>query len=577
MNHDSRIPKNHKIWPFIIVLLSATIQGLFSAGYFWGAVFFGACASVAVFFSREYLWNISGTRSKYRCNWLPWLLWVAAIIVRTRYITDRYPIQDLSARFTLAAIEISRGNPVFPFIPQYEYDESLISWFFAPFLALFGHAWITVKVLSVVIGTSLVPVTFIYVRKLINTPAAYLASAAVLSSSYFQYSDPMIDMSRFSLVAVCLLLALMSLDNMLSPHRHAAWSILTGLFLVIPAYIHSIGRIHIVIAAVTVICRCSQRKNRIPWNVVRPRLFQLAGVSMALILPLVVYILKNPGYLEFKRRQIFGLHDMYPFSWIGLYENFKTVLTGFHYKSGLHMLFPPDKPLLHPVIGAGVIGGIWLLLKNQHRQGFPGLMTAILFTTVPLSFVTPGHWRGLYLSPAVALLTLTAGIFYFWCVENIFGAKKPGKTNGLMILVSVLLTGALAAAQLPRYSKIPFLPPRINQITLLYEDLSEAPDVPHYFSHTIPEMIPGFAICDLVGSAWLSEYAVLYFEPLQIRSESGVIWDTSREAVAFDEIRVVLSQYDRRHLPALEKTFGAVELSQLPNSSLYLGVIRRQP
>lgn len=81
----------------------------------------------------------------------------------------------------------------------------------------------------------------------------------------------------------------------------------------------------------------------------------------------------------------------------------------------------------------------------------------------------------------------------------------------------------MVAAQIPGYRKQPFPPPNLNISTLLYMDLSKAPDVPHLFSALIPWNAAGCAIYDLIGSAWVSEYAILYFDPIRLESRKGIV------------------------------------------------------
>lgn len=572
MNTIPKIPLKTKLFPIGIVLICVMIQWLFMADCpKWAIVVFGV-VTLVILFSNRNIWSFPETGRKNRNSWLPWLLWITAILIRMHYVVLHYSIQDLSARFTVTAIEISRGNPVFPFIPQYEYDESLVSWFFAPFLLLLGHAWLTVKMISIILSTSLVPTSFYYVRRIIDTRAAFLVSLAVMSSHFFHYTDPMVDMSRFSLVTVFILLSLISLDHVFSSSKPYAWSVLAGLLTVLPAYIHSIGRVNLVIVIIFIASRFIQNKQILQWNKIKTRIYLVSCIAIFLLIPLMLFIWKTPGYLDFKRRQIYGFHESFPFSWAGLYQSFYDVLTSFHCKSGRHMFFPSDQPLLQPIIAVGVIGGLWLLIKNIRRSHFATLLSAVFLLTVSLAFITPGLWRCLYFSPSIAMLTIVAGIFYFWCVERLVGMKNNKISASVLIAVSIII----AIAQVPGFFKQPFPPPKLNISTLLYKDLSEAPDVPHFISGSIPEILPGFAICDLIGSAWLTEYAVLYFEPVQLKTQRGIIWDSSEELFENEEIRLVLTQEDTNHIPVLENIFGPFDISELPNSSLILGVVKKQ-
>lgn len=557
---------------FGILTTCSIIQWLFMHDYpRWAILVFGI-STLLVLSSKKHFWSISGSCLNSRNNWLPWLLWIIAVLIRLRHVSSHYSIQDLSARFTLTAIEITRGNPVFPFIPQYEYDESLISWFFAPFLLLFGHAWLTVKVVSIILSTFIVPVSFYYADRILGSRAAFLVSLAVMSCSFFQYTDPMVDMSRFSIVTVFILLSLISLGHVFVSDRPLIWSVLAGLLTILPTYIHSIGRINLAVVIVFIITQLHRKIRENQWKKVKAGIYCFVGIVVSFSVPMVLFIWRTPGYIEFKKKQIYGFHTSFPFSWAGLYKNFYDVFMSFHYKAGQHMFFPSDQPLLQPVIAIGAIGGIWLLLKNIHRPHFATLFSAILLSTVPLAFLTPGLWRCLYFSPAVAFLTISAGIFYYWCIERLLGSKKSNLSVGLLVVVGIIMV----AAQIPGYHKQPFPPPNLNINTLLYMDLSKAPDVPHLFSGSIPGMPPGCAIYDLIGSAWVSEYAILYFDPIRLESRRGIVWDPSEKMFEFKEIRLILSQDDTEKIPMLEELFGDIALSKLPNSSLILGVVEKQ-
>ncbi len=328
----------------------------------------------------------------------PAVLWLMTIFLRMNRIDVIHPIHDLSARFMVATLRISHGNPIFPFISRFEYDEVLISWIFAPAITLVGSSWLSFKIVSIMISTLTVPAAYLLVYKFLNHNAALISAACLMLSGYFQYSDPLIDMSRFSLVTLTLLLTLMITDNALMKDESVHWIWMTALLLAFAIYLHGSGRIVPVIFginAIILVIRNAKEHRRSSLL----RLLLIVTIVLVITLPFVVMVAENQQYIELKKRQIFGIHESFPFSWKGLLENAATVFGSFNYRARLHMLFSDRYPLMHPFMGVGAIGGIWLLIRNISRGWMRGLLLAFVLTSLPLIALTPGHWRGLYFSP----------------------------------------------------------------------------------------------------------------------------------------------------------------------------------
>ncbi|HPQ38975.1 MAG TPA: hypothetical protein PLV45_01250, partial [bacterium] len=469
--------------------------------------------------------------------------WALAAGLRLYHLDDFYNISDLTARFTVAALQIAQGIPVFPCIAPFEFDESLISWFYAPFFTVLSPRWITIKTISAILNTLLVPIAYGWLRHRFSRQTACIGASLLALSGYFQYCDPLISMSRFSFIAMTMLLLLICLEKLFTVRESPIWMIPSAILGAVAVYMHSTGRM-----AIPLIAWLGLKASVAGRGIERNRMIRRTAGTLALLallfLPFILFTMDHPAYYYFKKRQIYGLHEAYPFSWQGLMTNGFTVFTNFNYRAVLHMHFKDAFPLLRPVTGIGVIGFLWLVTLERDRRRLEGLPAALFFSLVPLVFITPGHWRGLYFTVPVAILTLGAGIFYSRVIDAFIPPVRSGsqvKTRcrcGRVITVTALLI-TVAILRVPTFYHGPFSPPLKDMITRLYEDMAEEPDVPHYFSSGIPEMKPGYAIYELLGSAWFSEYGVLDFDPLRVRIDEKRSRSLSLKSLKGSEIRIV--------------------------------------
>ncbi|MBN1879246.1 hypothetical protein JW823_03970 [bacterium] len=504
---------------------------------------------------------------------IPIMLWLIAIILRLHHLGTGYSIQDLSARFMYAAIQITHGSAYFPCIPQFEYDEVLISWLYVPVITLFGPAWMSFKITSVILSTSIVPAAYLFMDKFYGRYGAQLSSGFLLFSSYFQYCDPLIDMTRFTMVASLILVSMVTVENMMSRQNARIWILVTAFLMTAASYMHSSGRIVPVITIALAVERIIERSD-LPRKTRLLRLVQTVLIFFLLMIPLLDYIASNPEYLVFKKRQIYGIHESYPFSWHGLLTNMLTVLGSFHYRAINHMLFTNKLPLMHPFIGVGSIGGIWLLIFNRHTRSQRVLLMAIFFTLIPLFILTPGHWRGLYFAAPVAMSHLAAGYFVSECLAGLPGLRRLTKRRGMMataVFVCLILAMTL---QLPWMLGGPGKPSDEDRVTRLYRDLEQEPDVPHYFSTAIYELKPGYAMFELFGSTWFSEYASIDLKQMKLLDSTGRVTDFVMNAEYAPEIRLVITEDDLSLFGDQVFWGGTVICQDLPASGLIVIVIR---
>ncbi|MCD4653921.1 glycosyltransferase family 39 protein, partial [bacterium] len=521
------------IWALVFLGMAGLIQWLLVTKNPWLAAFLFILTSIIVLKTPKTIWNIPQNDSSDPNSSLNTidivllcLLWVVALLLRFHVLNENYSISDLSARFVYTSLQILDGNFIFPCIVPYEYDEILISWIFAPFLKIFGHDWTTVKYIAASINTLLVPVTYCWMRRYFTRTAAFIASGLIVLCGYFQFCDPLISMSRFSLVTIILFLLICCLERTFQSSGKIWWILPSAFLTATSMYMHSTGRVALVLVSIFGLYRVFSGSI----TERRMNIFKLLGVmtiTLLLFTPFVIYAYDNPRYFFFKRRQIFGLHEAYPFFWTGLWHNMISVLSNFNYRAQHHMHFPENLSLLRPITGAGAIGFFWLMLRNWKDPRYILWITSLVLTVIPLMMITPGHWRGLYFSPSVAFLTLGAGLFYYWVIisavplisslNSVTSLKNQSRSHVFIVICcAIIFIGTIAFIRIPTFyagSRAPVLP---DTVTLLYMDLKDEPDVPHYFSSTIAEMKPGFAIFEFLGSAWFSEYAVLEFEPLRV-------------------------------------------------------------
>ncbi|MBN1296143.1 hypothetical protein JXA80_05135 [bacterium] len=504
-------------------------------------------------------------------------IWIITAVLRLIHIDAVHSISDLTARFTLTAIQINQGIHAFPCIPAYEYDESLISWIFAPFLYVFGYRWTTVKTISVILSSALTPLAFLWLRRSLPRHNAVFGVAFIVFSRYLQLCDPLISMSRFSAVAALVLLLLLTTEIMLTPGRSIAWTIPVSLVATTAMYMHSTGRIVVPLLLWIGFCqwRTASPSNR---PVIRQRLFFSILLITIFFIPFLAYTAHHPMYFLFKKRQIFGVHEHFPFSWSGLLTNTRSVLLNFHYKASLHMHFDESSPLLLPLTVIGSLGCIAAMTGRSVSSVMPGWRPALTLSLVPLIAVTPGHWRGLYFTVPVTLLTLGAGVF-FSCVTDSIIQWLTRKQTGSRIqqrLTTGFTAGILivmAAVRVPTLVDCVQSKPPIDTVTRLYEDMAHEPDIPHYFSARIPEMKRINAIFHCIGTAWFKEYGIFRFDPMMIVLDEhhGRLLDA--RCTEGKEIRLVLAPDEIRRQKEIQSNLGSARMIILERSQLPMVVV----
>lgn len=579
MAKSPQISKNKQ--PGVAVLLSAAVLVQLLFYLQWPLVASALFAIFCVFCARKHPSENGVKRTlpaDYSDTFLALGLWICAIVLRLYRLDAFHNINDLVARFSYAALQISRGHAVFPCIQPFEYDESLVSWVFAPFFRLMGHRWLTIKTVSAILSTLLVPVSYGWLRRSQSRQTSFLAAAFIVLSGYFQFCDPLISMSRFTLITIIVLGLLICLDKLFASKGSAAWILPAGVLGACALYIHSTGRV-----VLPLILWIGLKQSFLNPTSRRRRIIIRMAAAILLILvlfsPFIIFTVHDPAYFYFKKRQIFGMHEAYPFSWNGLLTNAFTVFSNFNYRAVLHMHFKDTYPLLKPITGTGAIGFVWLLILHRKQRFLTGLPAALCISLLALIAVTPGHWRGLYFSLPVAFLTLGAGVFYSRVIDDVFEratalprfSKRLRIIQGAAAMAFVLM---IAWARIPTFYAGPFSPPRKDMVTLLYEDMADEPDVPHYFSSGIPEMKPGYAIYEFLGSAWFSEYSVVDFDPLRIRVSDTKSKTLSLDLLNVPEVRFVLKSDEVRRLEDIYRVFHGYRLVHLNRSGQKLVVVQ---
>ena len=364
------------------------------------------------------------------------------------------------------------------------------------------------------------------------------------------------------------------LETSFASRRYRAWMSLCELICATGMYMHSTGRVCLAIIIFLGIHHLfTEDKTSKRTTLIRTTLM-LAG-AIILFLPFLDQVSNQGMYLQFKRRQIFGFHEAYPFCWTGLWQNMVTVFSNFHYRAVHHMHFNDSRALLRPVTATGSLGFFWLSLTLIRKKLFRCWLILVFLTTAPLIIVTPGHWRGLYFSPPVALLTLGAGLFFAVLIQllvtSIPGIAKRRRLRTAMILILVIsLLSGLLAYRYESYTSGLYSPRRTDMLTRLYDELADEPDVPHYFSMTIPEMTPGYAIFHLMGSAWFSRYGALAFDPIRHMRDTSRGKRLDPGTLDADTARFVLSNRDMKRLKEVKTIFHGYTLIYLPVSQLIL-------
>lgn len=563
------------LWPLGLVTAAGSVQYLFYIDQpIYALVALMILGGISLYLTPECNQLLARSRWRKAERFIPFLFWIVAIVLRLYRLEEMYIIDDLAARFLHTSLKILNGQPVFPCMTPFEYDESLTSWIYVPFIHLFGHSWGAVKTVSAVLNSMLVPIAWLCVRKQFSALAASFVAGLLVLSSYFNYCDPMISMSRFAFIAILLFLLVTYLDRALDSQKSLLWIAIVSILSVVPMYLHSTGR-----AAPVIVFFCGLYRIITAKKVLRMTMFwrfmAILSCSIICFTPFLAFVKNHPEYLAFKRRQIFGFHESYPFSWSGLWSNFISVLGNFNYRAIHHMHFSANAPLLRPVTATGVIGFLWLsprMIKNRVVVYWYAVLVA---TVLPLTIVTPGHWRGLYFSAPVAFLTAGAGLFYAVIASQLaLGVSRCLNRRALRKPVCWLLLGVCLSMvfcfRVSTYYSGKSAPPRTDLFTKLYYDMETEPDTPHYFSVTIPEMKSGYAMFELLGTAWFSEYGVLEYDPLRLMHSPHQGRALRSDLIGDKTIELVLRSSDGDRLRAIGRSFKETEVTKLEKSGLLI-------
>ncbi|MBN1355313.1 hypothetical protein JXA40_03475 [bacterium] len=488
------------------------------------------------------------------------LIWASALTLRIYRIDSFHNIGDLSARYGYAAVQIMKGNHLFPFMPLFEYDETLTAYLLVPWLKLFGLTWTNLKIISVGYASLLIPAVYILTGILYGRIPAIFASGFTVLSRYFYRCDPLPGLLKFNLVAVCYILSLAMVYRTGKTSRWIPAAVRLSILSSLAMYIHSSGRI-VGVAVLAAIGLLWLRKTpKIPWNPAAMIILYLTSVAL-LCLPLFSAFIRTSDYFFFKNRQIFGLHENYPFSLTGLIRNIWSLVVNFNYSARLHAMFDERVPLLFFLTAALFLCGLWFLSRTAGRIESQILLLGFFLASAPLILITPGNWRGLYFAPSTAMATLIGGV----AAGVILNAVLPAGTAVRTVLTLAIL-GAVAWNRVPEM--IAGSPLIGTQATLLFEDLRDEPDVPHFFSRNLDQCAPHLSIYEFTKGAYFDEYHVMLFDPLRYmigyESETELSPGTLEGRAAV----LVFSPSDRKYENTLRKVFRGSKIGVLPRSGI---------
>ncbi|GEM_PF-6266827 len=491
------------------------------------------------------------------------VLWITAIAIRTHRITEFHKIDELSARYSLVALDFIRGIVHFPFLPKYEFDESLVGFLIIPWFEVFGVSWDAIKLFSILMSSLLIPAAYLFLRRTTGSESAIGAASLLAFSEYFQKTDPIFGMLRFTLLAIAMITILRLIDGLGESRPCAIRAILLVLINIIALYIHSYGRLLPIFTTLMMIMKFPWLRGtaacRPRWIVASLWVICLAGMGH-----LLWEIHRNPGYLFFKGRQVLGRHELYPLTWELLVHSCRSVIENLNYRATLHQLFSPDFPLFRRATGILFLAGLIALPAETPRGGSRRILAAFATTTIPLCALTPGPWRGVYFAPMVAFATLIAGRFLGILAVGLFGFRRclPGFALATFILM-------LGLARVPGFFTSPFSPGTIqDQNTLLFKDLEIAGTEPYFFSRNLEQCLPDLAIFELTRGVRLSEYYVFMTDPLRFM-------DGYESECAINEMILngrgavfVLANSDRKSVEAIRGTFPTAVTGRLKHSKL---------
>jgi hypothetical protein len=488
------------------------------------------------------------------------LCWAAVLLVRTHNIELFHNIGDLSARYGYAAVQILKGNHIFPFLAEFEYDETLVAYLLAPWMKWFGLNWVIMKKITIAYASLLIPAGYIVALLLFGRPAAIASAGFLVTSRYFQRCDPLAGLLKFNLVAAIYIISLVLAWQLPRKKRWIPTVLILGILSSLAMYIHSSGRI--ILCLVVLVCTVSGIRES-GW-ICRKNLAQIGLyllIFMTLSAPLIYSLSTTSNYFFFKNRQIFGLHEEYPFSWVGLVQNIWSVASNFNYKARLHALFSERFPLLSFGTGTAFLCGIWLMLRKIKNFRMQVWAAGLAVAVGPLVIITPGNWRGFYFAHAVVMVTILGGIAAGALMNSLFPRNQMFQITGVLCLL-----GCLSWVQLPElYAHTPKI---TTQETKLFEDLRKEPNIPHFFSHNLHQCSPRLAVYEFTKGAYFEEYYVMLFNPLRFMVSYDTETALDQDCLGGSPAVFVFSLKDKDQLRSIQRQFPGAEQDVLPLTRL---------
>jgi len=308
------------------------------------------------------------------------------------------------------------------------------------------------------------------------------------------------------------------------------------------------------------------RWNKFGYFIKQTCLYLLA--TFILFIPMIIYLAGDTNYFFFKNRQIYGFHESYPFTLTGLMHNIWTIMITFNYRAWLTTQFPNTAPLLMFIAASAFLGGIWLLVRNRGDYRVQVLFCGVLFAFLPLCIVTPGNWRGLYLTPLVTMIFIISGLWIGTITNILFSGNKI--LTYLSLLFFFLLVGWYQIPILFRNS-----PKTYTRQTQLYADILKEPNIPHYFSHNLSQCSPNIAMYEFTKGDFLVEYYVFLLNPLRYMIDYDYEAVLNCETLKGKPAVFVFSPHDYQYIQHIQKQFPNSVIDSLPASKLK--VLRIKP
>lgn len=491
------------------------------------------------------------------------LIWIAALSIRMYRLDEFHKIDELSARYSLVALDVLSGNLHFPFIPRYEFDESLVGFLIVPWFSSIGCSWVSTKLFSVLVSSLMIPIVFFAIRRSAGLEAAVASSGLIAMSEYFQKTDPLLGFLRFTLLAMIMIEIISTIDSIVRMKHYLVKIAWLMLLCVVSIYIHSFGRLIPFFASLIIGIRWLHIHASIKRRLIMA-LIAIWSVSLPTMAHIFREISLNPGYVFFKGRQIIGQHEHYPLSWSLVWMSARSVLENFNYRASLHQMFSDQWPLFRPATGILFLAGLLSMFSNLRALYSRQFLSAFFFALLPLCAITPGNWRGIYFAPAVAFATMIAGTYLAAFAANLFRFRR-----GLPCLAIATVLLIVGMVRIPGFYEGPFAPnSALDQNTLLLLDLERAPDIPHFFSMNLDQCLPDLAIFEFTRSVNLSEYYVFMNEPLRFmdgyQSESAITKGVLGDRTAV----LILASSEHKSIREIHHLFPEARHAKLPHSGL---------